>query len=97
MEEKMIQKFKGLYGSPDKVVVCFGDYSQNHLRHSPPVKGKYYRDLFQRHRFQVFLVNEAYTSKTCHDCHDELEKLKRFMVFSGVKPVTSVEDSGTGT
>jgi hypothetical protein len=76
MEEKMISKFKNLYGSPDKVIVCFGDYSQTHLKHSPPVKGKYYRDLFQRHGFQVFLVNEAYTSKRCHDCHQDLKKFK---------------------
>lgn len=72
-EAKLINNFASTYGQPGKVIVCFGDYNQANLKHCEPVKGKYYRDLFKRNGYEVFLVDEHRTSITCHECLGELE------------------------
>jgi transposase len=72
-EAKLVNNFATIYGQPGKVIVCFGDYNQAHLKHCEPVKGKYYRDLFKRNGYEVFLVDEHKTSITCHDCLGELD------------------------
>jgi transposase len=77
-EAKMLNNFASIYGESKDVIVCFGDYDQGHLKHCEPVKGKYYRDLFQRSGYEVYLVDEYKTSITCHDCEGRLEHvLKR--------------------
>jgi hypothetical protein len=72
-EAKLINRFASIYGQPGKVIVCFGDYDQVHLKHCEPVKGKYYRELFRRNGYETFLVDEHKTSITCHDCEGRLE------------------------
>ncbi len=89
LEEKLINNFSKKYGSPAEVIVCFGDYSQGHLRGTEPVKGKHYRELFKKHGYEVYLVDEYRTSKKCHICHHDLVK-----DFKGVshKPKTLGEE-----
>jgi len=74
LEEKMVKRFQAKYGPPEKVIVCIGDYSQANLKFTEPVKGKHYRELFRKHGYEVYLVDEFRTSKKCHVCHHDLIK-----------------------
>ena len=47
-EQKMINKFKKMFGDTNNVVVCFGDFEQRkHMKYKEPIKGKGIRTLFK--------------------------------------------------
>lgn len=78
-EQKFINEFKKLYGNPNKVSICIGDYEQTkQMKYKEPTKGKGFREMFRRNDYNVYLVDEFRTSKLCHNCHHITEKfLKR--------------------
>ena len=78
---RMVSKFRKTYGSPDKVLVCIGDWCQRkQMKHLDPTIGIGLRDVFRRHGYKVLLVDEYLTSKTCCACFSENEKFMKVMV-----------------
>ncbi len=63
-ESWMINKFKDIFGEPDKVVIGFGDYDQKHIKYKEPTKGKGFRKIFRQAGYNTFLVDEYKTSCT---------------------------------
>ena len=47
------------------------------MRFKEPTKGKSFRSLFRRNKYDVFLVDEYNTSKTCHFNGNETEKFRK--------------------
>jgi hypothetical protein len=78
-EAKFINKFKQKFGSPDKTIVAIGDWSQREqLPFMPPTKGIGFRKMFRKHKYDVKLIAEQYTSKKCHFCENsETEKFMK--------------------
>ena len=74
-EDNFIKRFKETYGSPDEVVVAFGDWEQHQgiSFGKATTLGIGMRNIFRKHKYQVFLINERATSKTCCKCHEENE------------------------
>ena len=65
----MVKSFATKFGSPEKVVVAFGD-SSNPMRHHRPAKRKGYRKVLRKADYIVLLVDECRTSKSCALCDD---------------------------
>ena len=85
-EMKMINNFKKTFGPPDKVVVAFGDFEQqHHMKYKEPVKGKGFRKLFKKCGYHdTYLVNEFRTSCRCYACQGgENEK---FLLVQNPRP-----------
>ena len=69
-EQKMISNFKKIYGNPDKVVICIGDWEQRkQMKYKEPTLGKGMRTLFRKNKYNVFLVDEFRTSCKCSKCN----------------------------
>jgi len=68
-EQKMISNFKKMYGNPDEVVICIGDWEQRkQMKYKEPTLGKGIRTLFRKNNYKVFLVDEFRTSCKCSNC-----------------------------
>lgn len=67
-DDQMARRFRTKLGSPDEVVVGFGDWSTDTSLKGwvPSPKGGAIRKVLRRHGYDVALVHEAYTSKRCH-------------------------------
>jgi len=84
-EQKMINRFKKIFGNEKEVVVCFGDYEQKqHMKFKEATKGKGMRTLFRKAGFQTYLVDEFRTSCMCSNC--EIGICKKTMVRKNPKP-----------
>ena len=84
-EQKMINKFKKIFGNPDDVVVCFGDFEQRkHMKYKEPIKGKGIRTLFKKSGYGTYLVDEYRTSCKCCNC--EGGDCEKFMRRENPKP-----------
>lgn len=108
-ERKMLDAFEREFGSPDKVVVGFGDWKQHHqMKHKPPTMGKGLRKLLRK-KYPVFLVDEYCTSKKCSGCesvddgdcapfkkYEELSDEERRLTCAR-PPRNNVTESGAGT
>ncbi|KAJ2479960.1 hypothetical protein IWW56_002766 [Coemansia sp. RSA 2131] len=64
--KKLRDKFK-----PNAVFVI-GDWSAPMTRYHEPIRGKSWRMLLKRGGFDVFLIKEYLTSKTCPNCNGRL-------------------------
>ena len=74
-EAKMINDFTKLYGKPEEVMLCIGDFEQRkHMKYRPPSIGASIRKIFRRHHFMIFLIDEFRTSMWCSHCGCENEK-----------------------
>jgi hypothetical protein len=84
-EAKMIENFKIKFGTPDKVIIVFGDHDkgQNNMKGLEPAICKKFRRIFKNAGYKVFLINEFRTSKLCNCCHKELDK---FLTRASNKP-----------
>lgn len=83
-EDRMISRFKALFGGPVDTIVCFGDWEQMiHRKFKPPHQGKGLRDTFRRADYQVFLVDEFRTSKMCCRCGDAQGICETFKIHPG--------------
>jgi len=84
-EQKMLNKFNKIFGNPDEVVVCFGDFEQRkHMKYKEPIKGKGIRTLFRKSGYNTYLVDEFRTSCKCCNC--EGGECKKFLVRENPKP-----------
>lgn len=71
-EQRMLSRFKQMFGSPEDVVIGFGDYEQaKHRKYKEPVKGRGFRSLFRKSGYQVYLVDEFRTSCKCSACEGD--------------------------
>ena len=63
-EAKMIENFKDKFGTPDKVIIVFGDHDKgsHNMRGLEPSICKKFRRIFKNAGYKVFLVNEFRTS-----------------------------------
>jgi hypothetical protein len=81
----MINNFKETFGTPDKTIVCIGDFEQkHHMKYKEPIKGKSMRTLFRRNGYQVYLVDEYRTSCMCSKCEEG--RCEKFMKRSNPRP-----------
>jgi len=77
-EQKYINNFKKIFGTPEEVVICIGNFERKqHMRYLEPVKGAGFRNLYRQNGYQVFLVDEFRTSCRCSKCEGECEKFIR--------------------
>jgi len=78
-EQQMISNFKKVYGNPDNVVICIGDWEQRkQMKYKEPTLGKGIRTLFRKNNFNVFLVDEFRSSCKCSKCDGGV--CEKFMV-----------------
>ena len=78
-EQKMINRFKKIFGDEKSTLVCFGDFEQKrHMKFKEPIKGKGMRTLFRKSGFETYLVDEFRTSCKCAKC--EGGECVKFMV-----------------
>lgn len=71
-EHKMLHRFRSIFGTPEEVVIGFGDWEQRkQMRFKEPTKGKGMRELFRKAGYNVYLVDEFRTSCRCHKCEGE--------------------------
>ena len=85
-EAMMINNFKEKFGGPNETIIAFGDYLEfQHAKFTEPVKGKGFRDLFRRHKYQLYLIDEFRTSVKCNLCStsivNEEKKSKKKKVY----------------
>jgi hypothetical protein len=84
-EQKMICNFKKVYGNPDNVVICIGDWEQRkQMKYKEPTLGKGMRTLFRKNNYKVYLVDEFRTSCKCSNCNGGI--CEKFMVRKNPKP-----------
>ena len=78
-EQKMICNFRKMYGNPEDVVICIGDWEQRkQMKYKEPTLGKGIRTLFRKNNYKVFLVDEFRTSCKCSKCDGGV--CEKFMV-----------------
>ena len=54
-----MNRFENKFGSPDKVIIGFGDFEQRkHMKFKEPIKGKGMRSLFKKYGYKTYLVDE---------------------------------------
>lgn len=76
-EQKLINNFRKIFGTPEKVVIGFGDFEQKkHMKYKEPIKGKSMRTLFRKNGFETYLVDEFRTSCKCANCSGDCSKFR---------------------
>ena len=57
-EQKMMNRFMKMYGKPEDVVICIGDWEQRkQMKYTEPTLGKGIRTLFRKNKYKVYLVD----------------------------------------
>jgi hypothetical protein len=78
-EQHMISNFRKMYGNPEDVVICIGDWEQEkQMKFKEPTLGIGMRTLFRKNKYKVFLVDEFRTSCKCSNCDGGV--CEKFMV-----------------
>jgi hypothetical protein len=68
-EQRLIKRFKKIFGEPKDTIVCIGDWEQKrHRKFKEPTKGIGFRTMFRKNGFKVYLVDEFRTSCKCSNC-----------------------------
>ena len=89
-EQKMINNFKKIFGKPEDVIICAGDFEQKqHMKYKEPVKGKGIRRIFRDNGYKLYLVDEFRTSCMCSICKNEIGKCEKFITRKNPKPYKS--------
>jgi transposase len=84
-EQKMISNFKKVFGNPEDVIICIGDWEQkNQMKYKEPTLGLGMRTLFRKNKFNIFLVDEHKTSCRCSKCG--VGMCEKFMLRENPKP-----------
>jgi hypothetical protein len=85
-EQKMINKFKKIFGDSKESIVCIGDWEQKQGMSygKEPIKGKGLRKVFRQNGYKVFLVDEHKTSCKCANCNGG--ECKNFIIRKNPKP-----------
>ncbi|KAJ2196715.1 hypothetical protein IW145_005817, partial [Coemansia sp. RSA 521] len=71
---RLIKKLRKEFG-PNAVIVI-GDWSAPMNRFHEPIRGKSWRMLLKRGGFEVYLIKEYLTSKTCPNCYGQLSNTR---------------------
>ena len=83
-ESEMVNEFKKIYGSPEGCIVIIGDYSKkDNFKGKEPTINKKIRDILRKAGYEVYLIDEYYTSKLCNKCEHECET---FLEVKSKKP-----------
>ena len=86
-EARMTNRFKEIFGSPQDVVIGFGDWEQRkHMKFKEPTKGKGFRTLLKKAGYQVYLVDEFRTSCRCHHCQSHDGICEKFRECKNPRP-----------
>jgi hypothetical protein len=73
-ESLFMDRFRQTFGGPGDVVVGFGDWSDSsHRKGHEPLKGVGFHKMIRNAGYELVLVNEYRTSKTCSNCKDGSE------------------------
>jgi transposase len=90
-EQKMINNFKKIFGKPEDVIICAGDFEQKQgMKYGKePVKGKGIRKIFRDNGYKLYLVDEFRTSCMCSICQEEIGKCEKFITRQNPKPYKS--------
>jgi transposase len=89
-EQKMINNFKKIFGKPEDVIICAGDFEQKqHMKYKEPVKGKGIRRIFRDNGYKLYLVDEFRTSCMCSICKEETGRCEKFQIRKNPKPYKS--------
>jgi len=89
-EQKMINNFKKIFGKPEEVIICAGDFEQKqHMKFKEPIKGKGIRKIFRDNGYKLYLVDEFRTSCMCSICKDESGRCEKFQIRKNPKPYRS--------
>jgi hypothetical protein len=84
-EQKMISNFKKMYGNPEDVVICIGDWEQRkQMKYKEPTLGKGMRSLLRKNNYKVYLVDEFRSSCKCSKCDGGV--CEKFMVRKNPRP-----------
>ena len=84
-EQKMMNNFKKIYGGPEEVVICIGDWEQRkQMKYKEPTLGIGMRTLFRKNKYQVYLVDEYRSSCKCSNCNGGT--CEKFMLRTNPKP-----------
>lgn len=84
-EQKMISDFRKMYGNPDEVVICIGDWEQRQqMKYKEPTLGIGMRSLLRKNNYKVYLVDEFRSSCKCSKCDGGV--CEKFMVRENPKP-----------
>jgi hypothetical protein len=69
--DNYLNRFQKTFGTPEECVAIVGDWSQgtDHLKHSPPTMRRGLVAALRRRRYEVWLIKEFRTSKSCSICH----------------------------
>jgi len=89
-EQKLINNFKKIFGKPEDVIICLGDFEQKqHMKYKEPIKGKGMRTLFRQNNYKTYLVDEFRTSCMCSICKEEIGRCEKFQIRENPKPYKS--------
>jgi hypothetical protein len=84
-EIKMISNFQKIFGNPEDVVICIGDWEQKkQMKFKEPTLGKGMRTLFRKNNYKVFLVDEFRTSCKCSNCNGGM--CEKFRIRKNPRP-----------
>jgi len=84
-EQKMISNFRKMYGTPDEVVICIGDWEQRQkMKYKEPTLGIGMRRLLRKNKYNVYLVDEFRTSCKCSNCDGGV--CEKYMVRKNPRP-----------
>ncbi|KAJ2544088.1 hypothetical protein IWW35_005434, partial [Coemansia sp. RSA 1878] len=73
-DQRLINKLRKEFG-PNAVIII-GDWSAPMNRFHEPIRGKSWRELLKRGGFEVYLIKEYLTSKTCPNCYGQLSNTR---------------------
>ena len=84
-EQQMISNFRKIYGNPQDVVICIGDWEQRkQMKYKEPTLGIGMRSLLRKNKYKVYLVDEFRTSCKCSKCDGGV--CHKYMVRKNPKP-----------
>ena len=84
-EQRMIQNFQKKFGTPETVIIAFGDWEQRQqMKYKEPTKGKGMRSLFRKCGYKTYLVDEFRSSCKCSQCNGG--ECKNFLMVDNPKP-----------
>ena len=84
-EQKMMSDFRKMYGNPENVVICIGDWEQRkQMKYKEPTLGIGMRSLLRKNNYKVYLVDEFRSSCKCSKCDGGV--CEKFMVRKNPRP-----------
>ncbi len=84
-EQKMISDFRKMYGNPENVVICIGDWEQRkQMKYKEPTLGIGMRSLLRKNKYNVYLVDEFRSSCKCSKCDGGV--CEKYMVRKNPRP-----------